>query len=32
LAPKKVAKIEQALEDRIESQRAPKTAQGLPWA
>jgi hypothetical protein len=28
----KVAEIEQALSDQIESQRAPKTATGLPWA
>lgn len=28
----KVAEVEQALADQIEQQRAPKTAQGLPWA
>ena len=27
----KVAEIEQALADQLESQRAPKTAAGVPW-
>jgi len=32
LGDEKVAEIEQALSDQIENQRAPKVAQGLPWA
>jgi hypothetical protein len=30
--PEKVEEIEKALADQIESQRAPKTGSGIPWA
>lgn len=30
--PEKVEEVEAALADQIESQRAPKTGSGLPWA